>query len=520
MALISCPECSQTISNKAKSCPHCGFPIDSKVIEWDIKKEEKELKQKEKEDFLDSVDDIRYAKRGTKTPRKNFHIFLIVVALFVVLLIWIANDSTTIPKYKESAKTSSTTENQYHSVKYPTVKLNIRQEPNTKSKVIKTLKTNEGIYTGELKPNGFIAILNDDNSILDWCASKYLQSSPVEIKKNLEKKEKINPIKYTIYAKEDISFASDQRMVYRVQLDVEIVPEESELKIEAKKIWNDGNKQWDEFTIFFYLPDMDKNGSAYGIGEFTSNGLKSFKSGLGRKAGTKITKPKELESKSNDKAINTTIVNEHISFESLKISKTYSISKETPLMPELEPKDPLNAMEKVIYLKTNTRINILSISRIHLNPWYEVSAKNKMGDFIGKGWINSTALMRQNIEQISDAKAEKKESKELNITNANKTSTAKQTGTPSKVKENEKISNKARYVQKELNGWKYTEVGSISVSKRQKIFYDIVKYQDDTGDDDGARTAIAKRYSIPTKAINAIAIEGALKKWPMPDISY
>ena len=28
MALINCPECNREISDKAKSCPHCGFPIN------------------------------------------------------------------------------------------------------------------------------------------------------------------------------------------------------------------------------------------------------------------------------------------------------------------------------------------------------------------------------------------------------------------------------------------------------------------------------------------------------------
>ncbi len=29
MALISCPECKREISDQAKSCPHCGFPIEN-----------------------------------------------------------------------------------------------------------------------------------------------------------------------------------------------------------------------------------------------------------------------------------------------------------------------------------------------------------------------------------------------------------------------------------------------------------------------------------------------------------
>lgn len=37
------------------------------------------------------------------------------------------------------------------------------------------------------------------------------------------------------------------------------------------------NKNWKEFTVFMYLPGMDTNGLAYGVGEFRPNGLKEFK---------------------------------------------------------------------------------------------------------------------------------------------------------------------------------------------------------------------------------------------------
>lgn len=32
MALINCPECNKEISDKAKSCPNCGFPIQEQII--------------------------------------------------------------------------------------------------------------------------------------------------------------------------------------------------------------------------------------------------------------------------------------------------------------------------------------------------------------------------------------------------------------------------------------------------------------------------------------------------------
>ena len=31
MALINCPECNNMISEKAKACPHCGYPVDTIV---------------------------------------------------------------------------------------------------------------------------------------------------------------------------------------------------------------------------------------------------------------------------------------------------------------------------------------------------------------------------------------------------------------------------------------------------------------------------------------------------------
>ena len=73
-----------------------------------------------------------------------------------------------------------------------------------------------------------------------------------------------------------------------------------------------------------------------------------------------------------------------------------------------------------------------------------------------------------------------------------------------------------RYVEKRLHGWKYTEVVTIPLSDRKKIFYELVEYQDKTGDDVGAYKIIGKRYDLPDKAVRAIATEGALKNWPMP----
>ena len=87
--------------------------------------------------------------------------------------------------------------------------------------------------------------------------------------------------------------------------------------------------------------------------------------------------------------------------------------------------------------------------------------------------------------------------------------------TTSRNSKNEKFDN-IRYVKKKYSGYTYTEVVGIPISTRKEIFYELVKYQDATGDDSGAYRVVAKRYSIPEKATKSIATEGALKRWPMP----
>lgn len=41
MALIKCPECQLQVSDKAITCPHCGYPLDTKVIKQQQRKTNK-----------------------------------------------------------------------------------------------------------------------------------------------------------------------------------------------------------------------------------------------------------------------------------------------------------------------------------------------------------------------------------------------------------------------------------------------------------------------------------------------
>jgi len=83
-------------------------------------------------------------------------------------------------------------------------------------------------------------------------------------------------LSYKIVGKKDTSYLNTPRMVYRVALEVEKVPDKENMEKTAIEIWRDGNKNWKEFTVFMYLPEMNTESTAYGIGNFTPNGLKEF----------------------------------------------------------------------------------------------------------------------------------------------------------------------------------------------------------------------------------------------------
>ena len=129
-------------------------------------------------------------------------------------------------------------------------------------------------------------------------------------------------------------------------------------------------------------------------GEFvTGEGSEHFGTGTaGRLTLLRVTKNFNFPREGNFKK-----QSEYGSYQSLKKDVTYSISKETPLMPEFEPADPIAAMSNIKYLNAGSRIKILAIKSNNNFPWYEVMVMNKIGESIGKGWINSTALIGQEI---------------------------------------------------------------------------------------------------------------------------
>jgi hypothetical protein len=84
----------------------------------------------------------------------------------------------------------------------------------------------------------------------------------------------------------------------------------------------------------------------------------------------------------------------------LQIGSRYRISRGTPLMPEIEPADPMAAIARIQQIPSGGAIQIHERHNRGGTPWYRATAYGTGGASIGEGWINSTALLGQDLQLL------------------------------------------------------------------------------------------------------------------------
>lgn len=83
----------------------------------------------------------------------------------------------------------------------------------------------------------------------------------------------------------------------------------------------------------------------------------------------------------------------------LLAGKAYVVESRTPLVPEFDPPDPMAAIAKIKYLPAGTRIAVAEVRDRRGEPWYRAAALSGSGEALGSGWVNSSALIGQNIRE-------------------------------------------------------------------------------------------------------------------------
>ena len=92
------------------------------------------------------------------------------------------------------------------------------------------------------------------------------------------------PYSFRIIKKEDTSYGSykgqsgSQRVVYRIYLNTNSMPDKERMKATAQKIWEEGNnRRLEDLTVFMIFGKMkDFSEGAYGIANFNRSGLYNF----------------------------------------------------------------------------------------------------------------------------------------------------------------------------------------------------------------------------------------------------
>ena len=145
------------------------------------------------------------------------------------------------------------------SIRYVHSTTNIRNGRSTKSEIVGKLELGEKVKVDYLKDNWYAVFkveetFRSEGKAIGYVYAPLLKPTPPKSARPSKKIEGI--LDYKIVGKEDVSYRGTARMVFRVVVKVTRKPSEEQLRKTAIQIWENGNRDWEEFTVFMYLPEM------------------------------------------------------------------------------------------------------------------------------------------------------------------------------------------------------------------------------------------------------------------------
>lgn len=86
----------------------------------------------------------------------------------------------------------------------------------------------------------------------------------------------VNKPTYEILGSEVVTAAEGLRAITQVRVKGDTIPSQEDLKKIGISIWNAKNQMWSEFTIFFFLEEMNVDASAYAIARYNPSGFQAM----------------------------------------------------------------------------------------------------------------------------------------------------------------------------------------------------------------------------------------------------
>jgi hypothetical protein len=126
-------------------------------------------------------------------------------------------------------------------------------------------------------------------------------------------------------------FARSEK-TWRVFLDVDRVPSQTDLANAAESIWRNGNTLWARFSLYFYLPGMDIAAAAFCIAEFDHGGMTRIAVQESALRGTEWELRPEGPGAAETKEYALELDLEHVVGRSLRISVEASLPDSTNLL--------------------------------------------------------------------------------------------------------------------------------------------------------------------------------------------
>lgn len=246
--LIKCPECGKEISDKAKSCPNCGFPIEGiKEKPVENKKEKETIKKEEK-----------IISNSNKKDRNIFNfngrsfallVFILIVVIFMMSACFSDTSTTDSSSESDSAYTGSTS-------KQSSVLVPMGNDLTIESVQKDMKRASESVVDGEVETSGDSTSSYFSCYELNLIPNLTTSYADFTIISDSEGNVRSSIVRYDISEEEDVKKITDFYNSHATYLDNEDFALEEEMdNFELFGTWEYG-----EFTVYHFKYD-DMNGN-------------------------------------------------------------------------------------------------------------------------------------------------------------------------------------------------------------------------------------------------------------------